>query len=92
MSLPSSFDTHVAAGVRVTFDAERLLYQLRSSAHEKIVIENAQFGRMMMVDGVVQRSSADEFGYHEMLSHVPLLTHGRAERVLILGGGGGGLA
>jgi spermidine synthase len=77
--------------VQVTFEAERLRYQVRSSAHEKLVIDNAHFGRMMMIDGIVL-SSADAFIYHEMLSHVPLLSHGRVERVLILGGGDCGLA
>jgi spermidine synthase len=47
---------------------------------------------MLMVDGVLRTSSADEFIYHEMMSHVPLLAHGRAERVLIVGGADFGLA
>jgi spermidine synthase len=92
MSIPASFDERVAPGVRVAFDADRVLYQAKSAAHEKIVIENAQFGRVMMIDGIVQLSSADEFIYHEMMSHVPLLAHGRVERVLIVGGGDCGLA
>jgi spermidine synthase len=69
-----------------------VLYQAKSAAHEKLLIENPQFGRMMMIDGIVQLSSADEFIYHEMLSHVPLLAHGGVERVLIIGGGDCGLA
>src|SRR4051812_43804442 len=88
MSLPTSYETRVAPGVRIAFEADRLLYQVKSAAHEKLIIQNPQLGRMMMVDGVVQFSSADQFIYHEMLSHVPLLTHGRVERVLILGGEG----
>ena len=94
MTLPveGSFTQRVAPGVRITFEAERLRYQVRSSAHEKLVIDNAHFGRMMMIDGIVQLSSADAFIYHEMMSHVPLLSQGRVERVLILGGGDCGLA
>jgi spermidine synthase len=92
MSLPTSFETRVAPGVRVAFAAERVLYQVKSAAHEKLVIQNPQFGRMMMIDGIVQLNSADQFIHQEMLSHVPLLTHGRVERVLILGGGGSALA
>jgi spermidine synthase len=86
------FTENVAPGVRVTFEAERLRYQVKSSAHEKVVIDNPHFGRMMMIDGVVQLSSADAFIYHEMMSHVPLLAHGRVERILIVGGGDGALA
>jgi spermidine synthase len=92
MSTEGYFTEKVAPGVRVAFEAERLRYQVKSSAHEKVVIDNAHFGRMMMIDGVVQLSSADAFIYHEMMSHVPLLAHGHVERVLIIGGGDCGLA
>jgi spermidine synthase len=92
VSTEGQFTENVAPGVRVTFEAERLRYQVKSSMHEKVVIDNPQFGRMMMIDGAVQLSSADAFVYHEMMGHVPLLAHGRAERVLIVGGGDCGLA
>ena len=44
-----------------------------------------------MLDGAVQITEADEFVYQEMLAHVPILTHGRAHRVLIIGAGDGGV-
>lgn len=56
------------------------------------VLENARFGRFMTLDGVVQTTEGDEFIYHEMMTHVPLLAHGHATRVLIIGGGDGGIA
>ncbi len=92
MSVPTRFDEQIAPGVRASFDADSVLYQARSAAHEKLVFDNPQFGRMMLMDGVVQLSSADEFIYHEMMSHVPVLAHGAVERVLIVGGGDCGLA
>lgn len=92
MKAEGLFKQMVAPGVHVTFEAERLLYQVKSTAHEKRIIDNAHFGRMMMIDGAVQFSSADAFIYHEMMSHVALLAHGDVERVLIVGGGDGGLA
>ena len=45
----------------------------------------------MVLDGVVQTTEGDEFIYHEMLAHVPLFAHGAARRVLIVGGGDGGM-
>jgi spermidine synthase len=45
----------------------------------------------MLLDGVVQITEADEFVYQEMLTHVPLLAHGAAKRVLIIGAGDGGV-
>jgi spermidine synthase len=44
-----------------------------------------------MLDGVVQLSTKDEFVYHEMMAHVPLLAHGKAKKALIVGGGDGGV-
>jgi len=44
-----------------------------------------------MLDGVVQITEADEFVYQEMMAHVPLLNHGAAARVLVIGGGDGGI-
>ncbi|MEP7245663.1 MAG: polyamine aminopropyltransferase [Gammaproteobacteria bacterium] len=83
---------NVAPGVRVEYEANRVLYHARSAKHEKLLIDNAQFGRLLMLDGTVRATSADEFILHEMMSHVPLLAHGKARQVLIVGGGDCGLA
>ncbi|MEM7723975.1 MAG: polyamine aminopropyltransferase [Pseudomonadota bacterium] len=61
--------------------------------HQRLrVFENPTFGRILTLDGVVQVTEADNFIYHEMLTHVPILAHGAATRVLIVGGGDGGMA
>jgi spermidine synthase len=71
---------------------DRMLYDSRSE-HQRIrVFENAIFGRVMTLDGVIQTTEADEFIYHEMICHVPILAHGAVRRVLIIGGGDGGVA
>jgi spermidine synthase len=54
-------------------------------------LHNAAFGRVMVLDGVVQTTEKDEFIHHEMLAHVPILAYGMARRVLIIGGGDGGM-
>ena len=56
-----------------------------------MVFESHSHGRVMLLDGVVQITEADEFVYQEMLTHVPLLAHGAARRVLIIGAGDGGV-
>lgn len=86
------FAQQVAPGVHVTFEADRIVDRVRNGASETLVIDNEYFGRLLMVDGALRSSSADEFIYHEMMSHLPLLAHGRAERVLIVGGADFGLA
>ncbi len=55
-----------------------------------MIFENPRFGRVMALDGIVQTTERDEFCYHEMLAHVPILAHGAAKRVAIVGGGDGG--
>jgi spermidine synthase len=62
------------------------------SPHQDIhVFDSTTHGRVLMLDGVVQITEADEFAYQEMMAHVPLLNHGAAERVLVIGGGDGGI-
>jgi spermidine synthase len=73
------------------FRMERVLYRDRTEHQDLVIFENRTLGRMMSLDGVVQTAEGDEFVYHEMLTHVPILAHGRAKRVLIVGGGDGGM-
>ena len=56
-----------------------------------MIFENAVLGKVMALDGVIQTTEADEFIYHEMLTQVPLLAHPAPRRVLIIGGGDGGI-
>ncbi|MGE0611687.1 MAG: polyamine aminopropyltransferase [Hyphomicrobiales bacterium] len=76
---------------RVSLKAERVLHEVRTEHQHLVIFDNPTFGRMMMLDGVVQLSTTDEFIYHEMMAHVPLLAHREPRRVLIIGGGDGGV-
>ncbi len=75
---------------RQEFPISRILYEGRSSFQRVLVFETPRFGRVLALDDVVQTTEADEFCYHEMLAHVPILAHGDAKRVAIIGGGDGG--
>lgn len=62
------------------------------SEYQKIsILDTYQFGKVLVLDGVVQTTERDEFIYHEMLTHLPMLSHPNPERVLIIGGGDGGI-
>jgi spermidine synthase len=64
-----------------------------SSPYQHIdVVENPEYGRMFLLDGIVMFAEANEFHYSEMISHVPLFVHPRPRQVLIIGGGDGGTA
>jgi len=79
-------------GFRMTFEVDRVLYELQTEHQHLVLFENRFFGKMLMLDGATQISKKDEFVYQEMMSHVPLFAHGRAEDVLIIGGGDCGIA
>jgi spermidine synthase len=73
------------------FAVDNVLYHEKTDHQDLIIFENAAFGRVMALDGVVQTTERDEFIYHEMMTHVPLLAHGQAKHVLIIGGGDGAM-
>ncbi len=73
------------------FLVRRELARVQSAFQDIMVFESHSHGRVMLLDGVVQITEADEFVYQEMLTHVPLLAHGHASRVLIIGAGDGGV-
>ncbi len=67
-----------------------VLWQEKTPYQELAVYRTAQYGLMLVLDQAVQTTDADEFFYHEMLVHVPLVAHPDPRRVLIIGGGDGG--
>ena len=73
------------------FRIRRELARVRSDFQDIMIFESESHGRVMLLDGVVQITEADEFVYQEMIAHVPLLAHGAASRVLIIGAGDGGV-
>ncbi len=73
------------------FRVDKMYFENKTDHQHLMIFHNAQLGRVMTLDGVVQTTEADEFIYHEMMAHVPILAHGKAKRVLIIGGGDGGM-
>lgn len=73
------------------FAIDEVYFENRTEHQHLLIFHNAKFGRVMALDGVVQTTERDEFYYHEMMAHVPLFAHGKPRRVLIIGGGDGGL-
>jgi spermidine synthase len=77
--------------VRLSIKVDRVLFDSETEHQHLVVAESERFGRLFTLDGVTQLTMADEFVYHEMLAHVPILAHGRANDIGIVGGGDGGL-
>ncbi|MBN8962949.1 MAG: polyamine aminopropyltransferase [Rhizobiales bacterium] len=80
------------ANMRLSFEITRALRADHSPQQRIDLIENPLFGKVLMLDGATQVTSADEFIYHEMMAHVPILAHGAVRDLLIVGGGDCGLA
>ncbi|MBX9923070.1 MAG: polyamine aminopropyltransferase [Rhabdochlamydiaceae bacterium] len=76
---------------RQTFSVREILQEETTEYQHLVIFENELLGKVLVLDGVIQATEKDEFVYHEMMSHVPLLAHGNAKRVLVIGGGDGGI-
>ncbi len=72
------------------FRIERELFSGKTPYQSIEIVETEAFGRVLILDGVVQTTERDEFTYHEMLVHVPMFACASPRRVLIIGGGDGG--
>ncbi len=67
----------------------KILEKKQSHFQEIELIDTQAFGKMLILDGVINMTEKDEFAHHEMLTHIPLNTHPHARHILILGGGDG---
>lgn len=79
-------------GYRTSIEVRRTLFEGRSGRQHLVIAESVGFGTLVMLDGVIQLTSGDEYVYHEMLSHLPMLAHGAVREVLVVGGGDGATA
>ena len=77
-------------GRAISIGIKKLLHDEESQYQHMQIFETNYFGKMMTLDGAVMLTEYDEFAYHEMIAHVPLLVHPNPKRVLIIGGGDGG--
>jgi spermidine synthase len=91
MALDAWVNESLYPGWGQRFKVKCLLARAKSPFQDIAIFESETHGRVLMLDGVVQITEADEFVYQEMLVHVPLIAHGAAERVLIIGAGDGGV-
>ncbi len=77
-------------GWRQAVEVRATLVDIQSPFQRIQVLDTVPFGRMLVLDDAAQTAETEEYVYHEMLVHVPLLAHPDPRRVLIIGGGDGG--
>jgi spermidine synthase len=73
------------------FTADTLLFEGTTPYQRVQIFATKRWGKVLVLDGIVQTTELDEFIYHEMLTHVPLFACAHARRVMIVGGGDGGI-
>src|SRR5262245_55208486 len=76
---------------RVRLAADKVLHEVKTAHQHLVIFTNATWGTVLMLDGVCQLTTSDEFIYHEMMAHVPLMALERPRRVLVVCGGDGGV-
>ncbi len=69
---------------------DEVIYKGKSKYQNILLFENKSLGRVLVLDGIVQTTEKDEFIYHEMIVHVPIMAHPKPRKVLVIGGGDGG--
>ncbi len=76
--------------MRISVRVKQILHREETPFQNLAVLDTDQFGRMLVLDNIIQTNIADEFVYHEMITHVALNTHTAPKKVLVIGGGDGG--
>lgn len=74
----------------ITCLVRETLCHFKTPYQDLAVIDTAQFGKMLVLDGMVQTTEKDEFVYHEMIVHVAMQAHPEPKHILVVGGGDGG--
>ncbi|MDY6879987.1 MAG: polyamine aminopropyltransferase [Desulfatiglans sp.] len=77
--------------VEIRYRPKEILQDLKTNFQHLMLVDTFQYGKMLILDGIVQTTEKDEFIYHEMMAHVPLFSHPNPRKVLIIGGGDGGV-
>lgn len=85
------FEKEPYSPIEYTYEVESVLYEGKSKYQKILIIENPYFGKILILDGIVQLTERDEFFYHEMLTHVAMHAHPNPKRIAVIGGGDGGV-
>jgi spermidine synthase len=75
----------------ITVKIDETLVTEKTEFQDLAIIDTREFGRMLVLDGMVMTTVKDEFVYHEMVAHPALFTHPNPRHVLVVGGGDGGV-
>jgi spermidine synthase len=78
-------------GQKMSLEVDQVLLNGKSEFQDILVFKSKTYGNVLVLDGVIQLTERDEFAYQEMITHIPLFAHKQPKKVLIVGGGDGGV-
>lgn len=78
-------------GQAMSLKVKEVLYHGKSSLQDVLIFDSETYGRVLVLDGVIQLTERDNHAYHEMMSNLPLYAHSNPKQVLVIGGGDGGI-
>ncbi|MBX2860372.1 MAG: polyamine aminopropyltransferase [Vampirovibrio sp.] len=77
-------------GIKLCFEVKDTLFEDASDFQKVTLLDTVPYGRMLLLDDLVMTTEKDEFVYHDMITHIPMLAHPAPKNVLVIGGGDGG--
>ncbi|KAI3873676.1 hypothetical protein MKX03_021061 [Papaver bracteatum] len=74
---------------------DKILYQGKSEYQSIMIFQSATYGKVFVLDGVIQATERDDYSYQEMIVHLLKIEQERGEHkrgsVLVIGAGRGGV-
>ena len=78
-------------GFGIAIKAGKVLFSENSPFQKVEVFETeSTLGRVLTLDDLMMTTEGDEYHYHEMIAHIPMMQHPNPKSVLVIGGGDGG--
>ncbi|KAH8722749.1 S-adenosyl-L-methionine-dependent methyltransferase [Phaeosphaeriaceae sp. PMI808] len=78
-------------GQAMTLKVKEVLHHEKSKYQDVLIFESTDYGMVLVLDNVIQCTERDEFSYQEMITHLAMNAHPNPEKVLVIGGGDGGV-
>ncbi|XP_047972498.1 spermine synthase-like [Salvia hispanica] len=85
------FNNPMWPGESHSLKVEKILFKDKSKYQEVLVFQSSAYGKVLVLDGIVQLTEKDECVYQEMITHLPLCSIESPQNVLVVGGGDGGV-
>ncbi|KAF2834229.1 spermine synthase [Patellaria atrata CBS 101060] len=78
-------------GQAMILKVNKVLHHEKSKYQDVLIFDSANYGRVLVLDNVIQCTERDEFSYQEMITHLAMNSHPNPKKILVVGGGDGGV-